>query len=400
MKIILTLLAGLLIGWVSGQTTTVLFIGNSYTNGNDLPELFRKIAGTNNKNVFVDSYTINGATFQAHSTNAATMNKIKERKWDYVIIQGQSQELSFSDYQVDRNSLPAAVNISDSIYKNHFCTELMMFMTWGRKDGDPQWEPISTYEGMQERLYNGYMRVADSSQASVAPVGVVWREMRNSLPGIELYQDDKSHPTMAGSYLAAASIYTSVFRELPGDGSYKAGLDNSYFVTLKGIMNSSILSDLQRYHLRTRENHTTADFELIQNERTIHVKSLARKYREIRWNFGDGSTSTEQEVEQTYFNDEIYNVKLIAESECNTNENVKIIYIGTAGLENKEAEEKFYIDNTKIVYKGIEKRVYIYTVNGQLIDETGEKEITTEFYPSGIYIVTDGISMLKIHKIR
>ena len=39
----------------------------------------------------------------------------------------------------------------------------MMFMTWGRENGDPQWTPISTFEGMNDRLRSAYLRFADST---------------------------------------------------------------------------------------------------------------------------------------------------------------------------------------------------------------------------------------------
>ena len=40
----------------------------------------------------------------------------------------------------------------------------MFFMTWGRENGDPQWDSISTFNKMNLRLRNAYLRFADSSE--------------------------------------------------------------------------------------------------------------------------------------------------------------------------------------------------------------------------------------------
>ena len=108
-----------------------------------------------------------------------------------------------------------AMQLADSVYANNFCTEVMMYMTWGRKNGDPQWAPISTFDGMNDRLRSAYLRMADSVQGSVSPVGSAWKYVRENYPSIELYNADESHPSVAGTYLAACTFYASIFRKHP-----------------------------------------------------------------------------------------------------------------------------------------------------------------------------------------
>jgi hypothetical protein len=134
------------------NSLSVLFIGNSYTASNNLPGMITSVANSFGKDLTWLAQTPGGATLSTHAGNASTYTNINSNTWDYVVLQAQSQEPSFSDNQVNTQTIPYAKQLADSVFANHFCSEVMMFMTWGRKDGDPQWAPISTFEGMNSRL--------------------------------------------------------------------------------------------------------------------------------------------------------------------------------------------------------------------------------------------------------
>lgn len=72
-------------------------------------------------------------------------------------------------------------------------------MTWGRNN--------DTYEGMQQQLTENYLEMADVLDAYCAPVGEAWRRVRRECPSLQLYNSDGSHPSPAGSYLAACVFY-------------------------------------------------------------------------------------------------------------------------------------------------------------------------------------------------
>ena len=63
----------------SQQTKEVLFIGNSYTNYNNLPSLIQEIALSFGDTLIHDSSTQGGAGFNFHSTNINTLNKISQK---------------------------------------------------------------------------------------------------------------------------------------------------------------------------------------------------------------------------------------------------------------------------------------------------------------------------------
>ena len=219
-----------LTGWSQGDSRRVLFIGNSYTEVNNLPLLVQSAAESAGDRVEYESNTPGGCTFQQHCTNHS-MDLIREGGWDIVVLQEQSQLPSFPQYQVEQECFPYAQRLIDSVYACNENGEAMLYMTWGRENGDQQnataFPPLGTYEGMDSLLYKRYMYMGRTYDASICPVGRVWRHLRTYHRDIQLYSGDGSHPSLAGSYAAACSFYSLIFRKSPLLISYNPGLDET-----------------------------------------------------------------------------------------------------------------------------------------------------------------------------
>src|SRR5678816_986615 len=71
--------------------TRVLFIGNSYTYVNDLPGTFAKLARATGHDVVTGMVAAGGATLGQHASATTTKRAIDSLRWDYVVIQEQSQ---------------------------------------------------------------------------------------------------------------------------------------------------------------------------------------------------------------------------------------------------------------------------------------------------------------------
>lgn len=217
-----------LLVWGQMDTTRVLFIGNSYTYYNDLPQQVAALAASMDHHVEVASNTPGGYSLQSHLTNATTLNLIEQGTWDFVVLQEQSQTPAFPLSQVESTFYPAAAGLVDLIREANPCAIPMFYMTWGRENGDASncdaWPPVCTYEGMQDLLTERYLAAAADNEAACAPVGVVWREVFTST-GTDLYASDGSHPSAAGSYLAASTIFTAIFAEDPYESNYAGLID-------------------------------------------------------------------------------------------------------------------------------------------------------------------------------
>ena len=100
---------------VAAQQTNVLFIGNSYTYVNDLPNTLRQLALSLGDTVDVASSAPGGFTFQMHSTYAPTLTAINSQQWNYVVMQEQSQIPSFPQAQVATDCYPYAAQLVDTM---------------------------------------------------------------------------------------------------------------------------------------------------------------------------------------------------------------------------------------------------------------------------------------------
>jgi hypothetical protein len=324
------------------DSISVLFIGNSYTYVNDLPTVFLNLTTSLSDIATVDSKTNGGYTFQNHLSDPVTHTKIKSKKWDYVVLQGQSQEPSFPTAQVDQQTLPPAVSLADSMYANWFCSQAMYFMTWGRQNGDPQWDSISTFDGMNVRLRNAYVRIADSANASVCPVGIAWKYVRDTYPSINLYSADGSHPSIEGTYLAACTFYASLFRKTPVGASYVAGLDPAIAGQLQGAAAIAVLDSLSTWNLKAKEDLTVAHFNFSNTGNTVQFSNNSEHATSYLWDFGDGVTSMDMDPSHTFLTDGSFMVQLIAISECGNDTLSSEVQISYWGIDEIAAQFKMY----------------------------------------------------------
>ena len=244
--ITLLLLATTVAATAQDSVLHVLFIGNSYTEVNNLPSMVQQAAQSAGRSLSYQSSTPGGCTFAQHCSNAS-MTLIQQGGWDYVVLQEQSQWPSFPYAQVAQGCYPYAAQLARAVYQHNPDGEAMFYMTWGRKDGDPQWDSIATYEGMDNRLYNAYMYMKEANDASVSPVGRLWRYLRAHHPEIELYQSDGSHPSMSGSYAAACAFYTMLYHRSPLEISYTAGLDERNAATIRQAAKQVVFDSIERW---------------------------------------------------------------------------------------------------------------------------------------------------------
>ncbi|MNV11152.1 PKD domain protein [compost metagenome] len=305
---------------------------------NDLPGMLSNLATNLGKEITIDSKTNGGYTFQNHGADPVTYAKIHSKPWDVVVIQGQSQEPSFPDAQVNNSTLPFALRLSDSIWANNTCSNVMYYMTWGRQNGDPQWGGINTFEKMNTRLYNTYMRMADSSDRSmVSPVGAVWAYVRANNPGINLYNADESHPSVEGTYLAACTFYTSLFQRSAVGATYYAGLSPATAGILQQAAATVILDSLDRFNLRPANESTLAGFSLVQNGATITLTNESSRATTYTWLFGDEQSVTTENAQYTFTSNGVYTVSLVASSTCNSDTaSVQVAVGGTLSLTDQD----------------------------------------------------------------
>ncbi|MEH6535898.1 MAG: DUF4886 domain-containing protein [Psychroserpens sp.] len=192
------------------DTTRILFIGNSYTYYNSLPELVKAITEEKFPDQVIEIRMVSqgGMTLKGHWQEKEALQAIRSDHWDYVILQEQSK-------------LGMGVMIDDDIYfgqtdlffeyARKFDVEIkkadaktVFFMTWS----------VSSRPEEQEILTHAYSTIAKELNATLAPIGLVWDQLRSS-DQFNFYEMDGSHPSPMGSYLAATTIFSSLFEVSP-----------------------------------------------------------------------------------------------------------------------------------------------------------------------------------------
>lgn len=390
---------------VLGQTTKrAFFIGNSYTYFNSMPAIVNSLANANGDTLIHASSTPGGAQLVQHVTNNNTLNGIRQGNWDFVIIQEQSQKPSFSPTQVANDVLPYATQLNDSILANNPCAETVFFMTWGRKNGDQNncqfYPPVCTYEGMQDRLRSSYLLMANQNQGICSPVGAAWKLVRDSFPMIELYTPDESHPSYAGSYLAACTFYASLFRKSPVGLNFYGNLSAADAQALQSIAAMVVLDSLPNWSIGAYD--VTADFVATTQLDSVFFNNTSNFGSSYQWDFGDGSPlSTASNPLHIYTTTGNYPVTLIASDSCgNSDTTVQSISITTAtNLEKaKKIEKKLNIypnptkDYITIDYNKKIEEVRIFNSLGleifsQKNMKIGKNVIHLNIYTRGVYYI-------------
>lgn len=219
----------------------ILFIGNSYTAVNDLPNWTKQLSESMGDTFEFTAISPGGTTFQRHSTDPQVLDELASGAYDVVILQEQSQLPSFPPQQVEADCFPYAKDLVDAARAGKSCVQILFYMTWGRQNGDASncafWPPVCTFAGMNELLRQNYITMAKDNLANVAPVGSVWRDVRSSNSSIQLYQGDGSHPSITGTHLAAITIYRSLFGKDVSSTAFHTGIPDADHDVIRGIAN-------------------------------------------------------------------------------------------------------------------------------------------------------------------
>ena len=111
----------------------MLFIGNSYTGVNNLPQLTYDVALSAGDTLIMDFHTPGGTRLMDHASSTQAISKIYSDKWDYVVLQAQSQEPSWPIQQVQTEVFKYATILCDTIRANNSCTMPVFLYDLGTK---------------------------------------------------------------------------------------------------------------------------------------------------------------------------------------------------------------------------------------------------------------------------
>jgi hypothetical protein len=206
----------------AGGCTRVLFLGNSYTFVNDLPSTFAQLARSGGHPVEVAMVANGGETLSQHAASGDDSSKIASQSWTYVVMQEQSDTPA---YPSSSSYMYGPARTLADLARRVGATP-MLFMTWAHRDGEPS-AGLGTYASAQGGVDATYLSLSGSLGVPVAPVGYTWLHVHTDHPDMSLWQSDNSHPTAAGTYLAACVFYAAIFRQSPEGLGFHGGASDS-----------------------------------------------------------------------------------------------------------------------------------------------------------------------------
>jgi hypothetical protein len=160
----------------------------------------------------VDSYFRPNAIgrYSFDDNNNIVFNKI-DRLFDLAIMMDCSQcpvhpqlQSTFFEY---------AKKHSETVRRHD--AKPVFFMSWAYAD-KPE---------MTAQLAEAYTVAGNESNALVIPAGLAFARALQKQPELNLYAADKRHPSLAGTYLAACTVFAALTGRSPVGNSYLAGID-------------------------------------------------------------------------------------------------------------------------------------------------------------------------------
>src|SRR3954469_1124474 len=211
---------------------TAIYIGNSFFYYNNSMHshvaAMRRAADPDNKSSYRStSVTISGSGFDWHDTdsyfrpnaigrysfdedNNIFFNKL-DRLFDLAIMMDCSQCPIHP--QLGKVFVEYSKKHSDTVRKHG--AKPVFFMSWAYAD-----KPEMTAE-----LAEAYTKAGNDNGAFVIPAGLSFARSVKARPQLNLHAADKRDPSLAGTYLAAGTIYGALFKKSPVGLKYTAGLD-------------------------------------------------------------------------------------------------------------------------------------------------------------------------------
>ena len=187
----------------------VLFIGNSYTFGNNMPDIFVNICKSTNTPIECNAITRSGAALDGFSNPLTNSGKKVlaelEKKYDYVFIQEQSNR-----GVVNKNKFFDSVSKLTKSIKEYNSIPIL-YETWAKLDGhsDLIKYHLTTTE-MFIKLIENFNEASNLFDIKLSEVGKVFYYIYQNKIDLKVYGDDLSHPSKLGSFIIALVHYYTI----------------------------------------------------------------------------------------------------------------------------------------------------------------------------------------------
>lgn len=187
----LAVLALLCAGSLAAQTPRlrVLFLGNSLTDGNNVPALVQGMAAAQGVQIDYEAITPGGVDLSDH-WNSSSRTRLQQGGFNVLVLQQGPSTAESSQAHLRQWAMTWADEA------RRFGTEPALYMVWA---------PLTQANGFELSALS-YRNAATAANATVFPAGEVLQQVRRTNPEIQLFGSDGFHAAPHGSFLAAMVI--------------------------------------------------------------------------------------------------------------------------------------------------------------------------------------------------
>ncbi|MDA8990213.1 hypothetical protein N9H45_01635 [Opitutales bacterium] len=213
------------------EAKKVLFIGNSYTSqcSRIITDLFKN-ESPDWKHTF---HFKGGKDLAYHLADPTTKPMILSQKWDFVVLQEQSQKSGLGG-KYSQGFQDAVSSFSKIIRKNGSTPYL--YLSWGRKAGDKKHPKIyPNYQTMQKKISAAYFEAGKKNRARILPVGLAYSKIKQEDQALfeSLYKKDGSHPSEIGAYVVSSVFWGGLTGKDPTTIKWRGRIEKPKAVRLR-----------------------------------------------------------------------------------------------------------------------------------------------------------------------
>lgn len=212
----------------------VLFIGNSHTQRNGgVHWHVARMAESRDPPLPLqtDAETISGGTLQEHYEHDS-LARLPDGGYDVVVLQGHIPR----DADPTAESFLEYARILDQEIRG-YGARTVFYMSWPHEE----WPEVKLRD-----IVRAHRRVSAELGADVAPVALAMQQVIDERPELEMISADHVHATWAGTYLAAAVIYATLFDESPEGIDYSFGVSSEDAAYLQSVAWQSVVAWRER----------------------------------------------------------------------------------------------------------------------------------------------------------
>lgn len=191
------------------KTIRVLLVGNSYTMHHSLHVMLQKLAAQveGGPRMTVDAVAHGGYSLSNHLRTGQALARIRAGHYTHVVLQGHS--MSAVDHPdkliADAKRFKQAIDASSG--------QTVFYATWARSPEVRLYrthKSVRSFAQMSMLVSSTYFELSSLLRAGLAPVGSAFERALVEHPKLGLWGADGSHPSVAGSYMAACVLYGAI----------------------------------------------------------------------------------------------------------------------------------------------------------------------------------------------